>query len=161
MYSAFAGLIGGLISTLLMTLTEIPSWKKWGLHGVFEWHENEIITSRLFFSRFSNAKQNTKEIEDHFRGIFFFHFLNGALAGIAFPYISIFLLHSVNALSLSLFGVVYGIILWTITLMPIHKPITGYSPWNHPLGHLPALASFSGHLVYGFALGLVVAIISQ
>jgi hypothetical protein len=70
LYYAFAGLIGGLISTLLMTLTEIPSWKKWGLHGVFEWHENEIITSRLFFSRISNAKQNTKETEDHFRNIF-------------------------------------------------------------------------------------------
>jgi hypothetical protein len=81
-----------------MTLTEIPSWKKWGLHGVFEWHENEIITSRLFFSRFSNAKRNTKKTGDQFRGIFFFHFLNGALAGIAFPYISIFPLHSVIAL---------------------------------------------------------------
>jgi hypothetical protein len=156
LYYAFVGLIGGVISTLLMTLTEIPSWKKWGLHGVFEWHENEVITSRLFFSHFSNAKRNT-----NFRGIFFFHFLNGALAGIAFPYISIFLLHSLNALSLSLFGVVYGIVLWTVTLVPIHKPITGYSPWNHPLGHIPALASFSGHLVYGFALGLVVAMINQ
>jgi hypothetical protein len=139
-----------------MTLTEIPSWKKWGLHGVFEWHENEVITSRLFFSHFSNAKRNT-----NFRGIFFFHFLNGALAGIAFPYISIFLLHSLNALSLSLFDVVYGIVLWAVTLVPIHKPITGYSSWNYPLGHIPALASFSGHLVYGFALGLVVAIINQ
>jgi hypothetical protein len=143
-----------------MTLTEIPSWKKWGLHGVFEWHENEIIASRLFFFD-SQMQTKYKKIEDQFRGIFFFHFLNGALAGIAFPYISIFPLHSVNALSISLFGVVYGIVLWTITLVPIHKPITGYSPWNHPLGHLPAIASFGGHLVYGFVLGLVVAIISQ
>jgi hypothetical protein len=39
-----------------MTLTEIPSWKKWGLHGVFEWHENEIIASRLFF--FDSQMQN-------------------------------------------------------------------------------------------------------
>jgi len=29
------------------------------------------------------------------------------------------------------------------------------SAWNHPLGHLPALASLSGHLVYGLVLGLV------
>jgi hypothetical protein len=39
--------------------------------------------------------------------------------------------------------------------VPIHKPITGFAPWNHPLGHLPALASLSGHLVYGLVLGLV------
>ena len=105
-----------------MTLTEIPSWKKWGLHGVFEWHENEVITSRLFFSHFSNAKRNT-----NFRGIFFFHFLNGGLAGVAFPYISIFLLHSVNALSLSLFGLVYGIVLWAITLVHSYR----VSPRSH------------------------------
>ena len=70
-------------------------------------HENEVITSRLFFSHFSNVKRNT-----NFRGIFFFHFLNGALP---FPYISIFLLHPVSVLSLSLFGVVYGIVLWAST----------------------------------------------
>jgi len=41
------GLFSGSVSTSVMTLTEIPSWKKWGLHGVFEWHENHVITTHL------------------------------------------------------------------------------------------------------------------
>jgi uncharacterized membrane protein len=73
-----SGLFSGLVSTALMTLTEVPSWKRWGLHGVFEWHENQVITERLF---------NLSNTKIHFKGIFFFHFLNGMLAGIAFPFI--------------------------------------------------------------------------
>jgi hypothetical protein len=157
LYLFIIGLIGGILSTAAMTITEIPSWKRWGIYGVFEWHENYIITKRLSL-RFSS----TIERESYFKGIFFFHFLNGALAGIAFPYIVSFLSHSFSftVISFSLFGILYGFILWILTLVPIHKPITGYSAWNHPLGHLPAIASLSGHVIYGIVLGLVVAYIN-
>ncbi|MGB7953698.1 MAG: phosphosulfolactate synthase [Candidatus Nitrosopolaris sp.] len=59
----------------------------------------------------------------------------------------------------NLAGLAYGVVLWILTLVPIHKPITGFSPWNHPLGHLPALASLSGHILYGIVLGVVVVLI--
>lgn len=151
------GLLAGILSTAAMTLTEIPSWKKWGIYGVFEWHENYIITKRLrLLLHFSNTTD--KGTESHFKGVFIFHFLNGTLAGIAFPYIISFLLPSFSftVLSFCLFGILYGVLLWIVTLVPIHKPITGFSPWNHPLGHLPAFASLGGHLVYGLVLSLVV-----
>jgi hypothetical protein len=151
--------MAGILSTAAMTATEIPSWKRWGIYGVFEWHENYIITKRLH-RRFSNTIE--KGAENHFKGIFFFHFLNGALAAIAFPYVITFLIpsFSFNILSFCLFGILYGFLLWIVTLVPIHKPITGYSLWNHPLGHLPALASLSGHLVYGLVLALITASIN-
>lgn len=147
------GLIGGIISTAVMTLTEIPSWRKWGLHGVFEWHENDVLTKKIFKLSDDN---NGKEI--HIKGIFFFHFLNGTLVGIAFPFIvaTFFLSAISDIVSLLLIGMLYGFVVWIITLIPIHKPITGLSPWNHPLGHMPALASLGGHIVYGFVLGLTV-----
>jgi hypothetical protein len=159
LYPFIIGLIAGILSTAAMTITEIPSWKKWGIYGVFEWHENYIITKRLYLL-FSNTIE--KERQSYFKGIFFFHFLNGALAAIAFPYIIYFLSHSFSftIISFSLFGILYGIALWIVTLVPIHKPITGYSVWNHPLGHVPAFASLSGHVVYGIVLGLVVAYIN-
>jgi ribose/xylose/arabinose/galactoside ABC-type transport system permease subunit len=134
-----------------MTLTEIPSWKKWGLHGVFEWHENQSITNLLF------SLSDNKNI--HFIGIFFLHFLNGMLAGIAFPFIISLFAFSSFVISISLLGILYGVVLWILTLIPIHKPLTGFSPWNHPLGHLPALASLSGHIVYGFVLGVMTSFI--
>jgi hypothetical protein len=149
-------MIGGIISTATMTLTEIPSWKKWGLHGVFEWHENQVISTH--FVHLPDAKRKGK---NNFGEIFFLHFLNGTLAGIAFSYIISFLVHSTNLFSSCLLGISYGIVLWILTLAPIHKPITGFSLWNHPFGHLPALASFGGHIVYGIVLGLVVAFIKQ
>lgn len=156
---ALIGLVGGFISTTAMTLTEIPSWKRWGLHGVFEWHENQILSIRLLhhFSNYSGRKE--KETTIHFKGIFLLHFLNGTLAGIAYP----FLLFSVVSYlripdfePIYMIGILYGIVLWLLTLVPIHKPITGFSPWNHPFGRLPALASLGGHVVYGIVLGLFV-----
>lgn len=145
------GLLGGAVSTALMTLTEIPSWKRWGLHGVFEWHENQVITRRLF--KLPNESNNI-----NFKGIFFFHFINGILAGIAFPFIVAFFFTTLidSFASLLLLGTLYGFVLWIITLVPIHKPITGLSPFNHPLGHVPALASLSGHIMYGVVLGCMI-----
>ncbi|MFZ0696244.1 MAG: hypothetical protein WAM88_03800 [Nitrososphaeraceae archaeon] len=153
-YYAIIGLVGGIVSTLVMTLIEIISWKKWGLHGVFEWHENQILSKRLL--RLSD-ESDTKNII-HFKSIFFLHFLNGTLAGIAFPIIiySFGFLELSNIMSIYLLGIAYGFVLWSVTLLPIHKPITGLSPWNHPLGRLPALASLGGHIMYGMVLGIVV-----
>ena len=109
------GLFGGAVSTAIMTLTKIPSWKRWGLHGVFECHENQVITRRLF--RLQNENNNI-----HFKGIFFFHFINGILAGIAFPFIVAFFFTGFidSFASLLLLGTLYGFILWIITSVPIH-----------------------------------------
>ena len=151
LYCVLISLFAGIVSTAMMTLTEIPSWKRWGLHGVFEWHENQAIITYVFHL------SDNKKI--HFREIFFLHFLNGILAGIAFPFIISLLDFSAIVISLPLLGILYGFILWILTLIPIHKPITGFSPWNHPLGHRPALASLGGHIVYGFVLGLIISFI--
>jgi hypothetical protein len=144
-------LFAGIVSTAIMTLTEIPSWKKWGLYGVFEWHQNQAIITYVF--RLSDNKKI------RIREIFLLHFLNGILGGIAFPFILSLFDFSANVILISLLGVLYGFILWILTLIPIHKPITGFSPWNHPLGHRPALASLGGHVVYGFFLGLIISFI--
>jgi len=125
-----------------MTFVELPSWKRWGLHGVLEWHENQVITSKVF--KLSSDKT-------HFTGIFAFHFLNGGLGGIGFLFVLWLFPEGVFHIFLS--AIIYGLILWIVTLVPIHKPITGISLWSHPSGHFPALTSLAGHVVYGVALG--------
>jgi hypothetical protein len=78
------GLLAGILSTAALTVTEIPTWRRWGIKGVFEWHENYMITKRLrSYLHLSDTKGRT--VENHFKGIFFFHFLNGSLAAVAFP----------------------------------------------------------------------------
>jgi hypothetical protein len=142
------GIFGSMIATTIMTLYEIPFWRKWGLTGVFEWHENQILSIR-FFGISRRVVQ--------YRGIFFLHFLNGTLGGLLFPFVVTYLIIPHSMMLVILLGIVYGGLLWIITLVPIHKPITGLAVWNHPLGHYPALVSLGGHVVYGVVLGFMIA----
>ena len=145
----FCGLVSGIAATAVMTVTEIPSWRKWGLLGVFEWHENQLLSTKFF------------HIPRHklcFKYIFFLHFLNGSLAGIAFPLILSILDVPITRDYILVSSVAYGFMLWIVTLVPIHKPITGYCVWDHQLGHLPSIVSLIGHLIYGLVLGIGIMI---
>ena len=85
-----------------------------------------------------------------FQGVML-HFINGALAGMFFPVILWVL--RLNS-SLMFLGVLYGILLWFLTLAIVHNRITGVSLINHPHGFLPSILSLMLHVVYGFLLGL-------
>src|SRR6478735_6686406 len=139
--SMFLSLLTGLFSTLMMTFFEFPFWRKWGLEGVLEWHENQVLYGKFF--RIDGTKIN-------FTGLFFLHFVNGGLGGIGFY----FLLTLIPSLITMMFfvGILYGLVLWVLTLLPIHKPITGIDPLKHPLGLGPAITSLTGHIVYGVIL---------
>lgn len=146
------GIIAGLISTCIMTIYEIPFWRIWGIKGILEWHENQVLTSKLL-KNISKTKSSTGT----YAGILLLHIINGTLAGIIFPFIYlIFISFFSQAFQLStILGIIFGILLWLLTLLPIHKPITGLPVWNHPLGKGPAIISFCGHVLYGFTLGTV------
>ena len=144
-----SGLVSGILATAVMTVTEIPSWRKWGLLGVFEWHENQMLSTRFFHVPRSKVS---------FKYIFFLHFVNGSFGGIVFALIVSMLNIPITWNYTLMLSVAYGFALWIATLAPIHKPITGHSIWNHQLGHLPSIASLIGHLIYGLVLGIVVMI---
>ena len=146
-FSVFLSLMAGLFATLMMSIFEFPFWRKWGIEGVLEWHENQVISTRFF--HISNDKPC-------FKYIFFLHFLNGSLAGIGFLLILSILNIPITGQYVVVLSLTYGLVLWIVTLLPIHKPITGHSVWNHQLGHLPSIASLTGHLIYGLVLGLVI-----
>lgn len=147
-YGLMLGAVGGLLGTLLMSAIEIIPWRKWGLSGVFEWHENQMIIAKFL------RLENDDDAGLHYPGIFGLHFINGALGGIGF-YFAITFIDYLAILPLPLLGILYSFFLWIITLVPIHKPITGLHPWNHPLGHWPAIASLAGHFAYGLVLSLL------
>jgi hypothetical protein len=42
------GAVGGLFGTLVMSAIEVIPWRKWGLSGVFEWHENQMLIVKFF-----------------------------------------------------------------------------------------------------------------
>lgn len=141
------GVDAGLVSTAFMTVLQAMFWREWGLTGVLEWHENQMIWSRLsggdahVFSAF---------------GVFFLHLINGGLAAAPFALL-VTSLPGLSLVPLPVTGIVYGILLWLLTLFAIHRPITGISLTSHPQGVLPVAASLFGHLVYGVVISLFVA----
>ena len=60
-YSVFLSILAGLFSTLMMSILEFPFWRKWGLEGVLEWHENQVLYSKFF---------KTDKSQINFPGIF-------------------------------------------------------------------------------------------
>ena len=145
-----AGIFAGLISTSIMTIFEIPFWKLWGVKGILEWHENQVIGSKII-KKFKRINSNV-----NYTIILLLHIINGVLAAMVFPFVNMVFPYPLflNKYLLSItYGIGYGILLWILTLLPIHKPITGLSIRNHPLGKGPPIVSFSGHVVYGTILG--------
>ena len=128
-----------------MTVIEIPFWKRWKLTGILEWHENQVLTCKIF---------RLPDNKNYFWGIFFLHFLNGGLGGIGLL-LALVLIQPLNQISLLIIGLFYGLFLWIVTLVPIHKPITGINPLNHPLGKGPLITSLLGHVIYGITLATI------
>jgi hypothetical protein len=151
------GISAGLISTTIMTMLEIPFLRIWGIQGILEFHENQILISSLI-KKFKRTENNSTS----YIGIFLLHIINGTLAALVFPVVYLFStsLFFINKFSISIItGIIYGILLWVLTLLPIHKPITGLSVWNHPLGKGPLIISLCGHILYGLALGIITNIL--
>ena len=121
--SIFGSLLAGLAATTAMTLIESPFWKRWKLIGVLEWHENQVLISKF-------CRLDVNEL--NFPGIFLLHFVNGGLGGLGLL-LAIEFIPQLISIPILILGILYGFFLWILTLAPIHKPITGIHPWNHPL----------------------------
>jgi hypothetical protein len=145
LFSILLSFLAGLISTGFMTIIEIPFWKRWKLVGILEWHENQVLTCKIF---------RLPDNKNYFWGIFFLHFLNRGLGGIGLL-LALVLIQPLNQISLLIIGLFYGLFLWIVTLVPIHKPITGINPLNHPLGKGPLITSLLGHVIYGITLAII------
>lgn len=87
----------------------------------------------------------------HVKSIFFLHFANGSLSGMGFVLALIVFSFAANIVFA---GITYGVFLRLVTLVPIHKPITGITPWRHPDGAMPMITSLIGCLVYGVIMGI-------
>jgi hypothetical protein len=150
--SPLFGFIAGIAATAAMTLVELVFWKKWKLIGILEWHENQVLISKFL-------KLDVKRL--NFPGIFLLHFVNGGLGGVGLFVVMVLVPQLITTIPILLLGILYGFFLWIVTLAPIHKPITGVHPWNHPLGKGPALTSLGCHALYGLVLATAFTIITR
>ncbi len=139
------GFVSGAIGTAIMSIIQYPFFRRWGVIGILEWHENQSLMSMILKKDY---RLLTKEG-------FIFHFVNGGLAAIFYAWIVSLKIIDMNA---TLLGTIFGILLWILTLAPIHKPITGVSILKHPLGIKPSILSLVSHTIYGIIVANVVAL---
>lgn len=138
------GFVAGLISTAVMSLTEYPIWRKWGMVAVSEWHLNQVIMAHFLH----------RPPQDLLVPGLALHFVHGGLAGIVFTLVlAVSYVHNPIAI-----GAVFGFVLWVLAVL-LMKPVTGTGFRGHQLGQLSLVVSLLGHLIYGILLGLLVGLI--
>lgn len=144
MGSITLGIEVGFVATLVMSIYQYPFFRRWGIMGVPEWHENAYISSWLFIHKLPGQLV--------YRGLIF-HLINGVIPAIFFTW----LMSSFGHMGplLMIVGIVYGVLLWIFTLAPIHHPITGVKLREHPLGWAPIYVSVMGHAIYGLTLAVM------
>ena len=144
---ALIGFIAGCIGTAVVSLPQYYFFKRWGMLGVLEWHENQCLMSML-------VKRDPIRLVKE--GLIL-HFLNGGLAAMFYA-LFISWLDMLKGLDTITLGLLYGVLLWILTLAPIHKPITGVSIIKHPLGYKPSVLSLVMHVIYGLVVAYIVSL---
>ena len=135
----FIGFLAGILPTVVMSIFEYPFYRKWGIKGVYELHESEMLFCKLTNRDFQNKISSFGLLT---------HMINGSLLSIPF----VFYINLVNTSPTILLGIIYAIVVWIVTLLPVHKFITGESLSENPFGYKPALVSIFGHAIYGLIL---------
>ncbi len=133
------GIISGILSTITMLIFEIPFYRYWGIRGVYELHESEMMICKLLNRTFQD-KISTLGI--------IIHIINGSLLAIPF----VVFMSILNIIPTVLIGISYAVFVWLVTLLPVHKIITGESIQENPYGYKSVLVSIFGHFVYGIVL---------
>ena len=133
------GFIAGIFPTVVMSIFEYPFYKNWGIKGVYELHESEMMFCKLANKKFQNKISSFGLLT---------HMINGSLLSIPF----VFYINAANTSPTILLGIIYAIVVWIVTLLPVHKFITGESLSENPFGYKPLLVSMFGHAIYGFIL---------
>lgn len=141
----FYGLLAGFLATAVMSVIQLPFWRRWSTAGILEWHENQMIMSRL----------TGRDPEKVLAPSFVLHFANGGIAAAAYALV-VAALRQLAQLGPFILGAGFGVILWVFTLALIHRPITGVHITKHPLGWRPVTLSFLLHILYGIIVALIV-----
>ncbi len=102
----------GLLSSALMTLTEIPFWRKWGMQGVADWQVNQVMVSKLL-----GKSEAINQVGASW--IIASKLIHGAAAGLVFRLLLpiFFWLIPISKTLIIPDGIIYGIALWAIFLL--------------------------------------------
>jgi hypothetical protein len=144
-WAAFAGFVAALV----MTVVELPLWKKWGMEGVAEWQVNWVMVSQMR----KEWKQRPRPILSWTLAS---HISHGVAAGMVFRLLLqlFFLIITLPVPSVVWFGVLYGVALWF--LFTVLGRRTYESVGKIIITNRGLLGALLSDAVYGLVLGLLV-----
>ncbi|MFW9778222.1 MAG: DUF6789 family protein [Candidatus Heimdallarchaeota archaeon] len=140
LFLIFNGFIIGILATGIMSIGNILVWRKWGFQGVLEWDESKGMIEKLL----------RRPIQETNILVYLLHFFNGGLLAVPFL-VLVSWLKMENILVVV--GVIYALIVWLVTLAPVHKWLTGNNLFSYPKF---VYISIGNHLLYGLILGIFV-----
>jgi len=140
-----AGPLAGLFATAVMTILEVPAWRRRGFAGILDWEQNQTVAARLL-------GRPAEELVAAGLGL---HFSHGVLAGLVF---ALGLAALPVPLASPAAGAAFGIVLWALTLA-VHARVTGRRIRGDSVRTAAAIVSLGNHLVYGIALGVLVLLL--
>ena len=135
------GFTAGVLATLAMLPTELLAYRRWGLRGVFEWHEIHASLAGYQSGRPFGAVGLAA------------HAILGGIVGAAFS-----IGRAIIPLPPFLIAFGIGVGLWVGTIL-LHERVTAVHPWRNPMGPGPAATTLVSHLAYGVALGCVTGLL--
>lgn len=141
----------GLVSASLMTLTEFPFWKRWGMPGVAEWQLNWVTLSVLrVLPADEGPRASWKVITSHL--------IHGMVASLVFVALlpSLLNLVALARSSLILDALVYSLVLWVVFSV---APRRAYErAGGITIARRGIFVSLISHSVYGLVLGILVTL---
>src|SRR2546423_12303225 len=69
-----AGPLAGFLATTVMTILEVPAWRRRGFRGILDWEQNQTMAARLL----------GRPAEELVAAGLCLHFSHGVLAGLVF-----------------------------------------------------------------------------
>src|SRR2546430_15680461 len=142
-----AGPLAGFLATTVMTILEVPAWRRRGFRGILDWEQIQPRAARLV----------GRPAEDLVGAGLCLHFSHGVLAGLVF---ALSLTASPVPFPSPAAGAAFGIVLWALTLA-VHARVTGRRIRGDSVRIAAAMVSLGSHLVYGIALGGLVLLLCK
>jgi len=146
-WAGLAGLTGGII----MTVSEYPFWKKWGMEGVSEWQVNWVMMT-WFNSKWKSRQQPILS------WTIASHIFHGVLVGIALRLVLpvVIIVLPVTKISTILDAVVLAVALWFFITYSGRKRFE--VPGKIRITNRGLLVGLLSGIIFGIVLGLLLSV---
>ncbi len=141
------GFAVGFLSTVLMTLSEAPFYRLFGIGGVVEWEVNQLFVNYLLRRSYQSNR---------LKGALVSHMFHGTIVGGTLALVVVVFLPELIG-QFWLVGLTVSVLLWIIVPFSIRRVVKEKTRVS--FAERGVLISLVAHITYGLSLGLILQIL--